>query len=136
MGSATGINVDKKEDGTTTTNLDPTILTLDQVTRARYVRFDLVNEQDGATALSVAELRVAGTLTPGETPPPTHAPADPTDGPGDGGAGGAGGAASPGAAGGSGGGGLPLTGVSLGIGVLAIALVAGGVLLVRSRRRA
>ena len=136
VGSATGINVDKKEDGTTTTNLDPTVLTLDQVTRARYVRFDLVNEQDGATALSVAELRVAGTLTPGETPPPTHAPADPTDGPGDGGDGGAGGAASPGAAGGSGGGGLPLTGVSLGIGVLAIALVAGGVLLVRSRRRA
>ena len=134
------------------TSFNPTILELDAPVRARYVRVVITNGQDGATSLGVAELRVAGTAAGGSDDPTADpsgpAAADPgqTDSgrpdPGDAGAGDAGG--SPVAADvdasvasqstGHGSGALARTGASIGLGVVAIVLVVGGVLLVRRRR--
>ena len=139
------------------TSFNPTILELDAPVRARYVRVVITNGQDGATSLGVAELRVAGTAAGGSDDPTADpsgpAAADPGQadsgrpdpgdaGAGDAGAGDAGG--SPVAADvdasvasqstGHGSGALARTGASIGLGVVAIVLVVGGVLLVRRRR--
>ena len=139
------------------TSFNPTILELDAPVRARYVRVVITNGQDGATSLGVAELRVAGTAAGGSDDPtadpsgPAAADPDQADsgrpdpgdaGAGDAGAGDAGG--SPVAADvdasvasqstGHGSGALARTGASIGLGVVAIVLVVGGVLLVRRRR--
>ena len=100
-----------------------------------YVRVTLTNGQDGATTLQSAELRVAGNAvdpTPGPGDPSgSAAPGDPSapggssQGPGSG---------SPGASG-TVPGFLARTGASIGIGLVALGLVAAGVVLMVRRRR-
>ena len=159
-GHATRWTVQASPDGATWTDVgagdiesgsfNPTILELDAAVRARYVRVSLTNGQDGATALQVAELRVAGTAagdpTPGPgdpTPGPSSAPA-PTDpaqpgaptatSRGSDAAEGTGAASATTAASAQGLHSLARTGASIGIGVAAlILLVAGGLLLLRRR---
>ena len=114
---------------------NPAILELGTAVRARYVRVTLTNGQDGATTLQSAELRVAGNAvdpTPGPGDPSgSAAPGDPSapggssQGPGSG---------SPGASG-TVPGFLARTGASIGIGLVALGLVAAGVVLMVRRRR-
>ena len=166
-GHATRWTVQASPDGATWTDVgagdiesgsfNPTILELDATVRARYVRVSLTNGQDGATALQVAELRVAGTAAGDPTPgpgDPTPGPSDPTPGPsgapaptdpaqpgaptatsrGSDAAEGTGAASATTAASAQGHHSLARTGASIGIGVAAlILLVAGGLLLLRRR---
>ena len=92
-GHATRWTVQTSEDGATWSDagsgdiepgaFSPAILELGTAVRARYVRVSLVNGQDGATALQTAELRVAGTAAgggadPTSAPSGSAAPADPS----------------------------------------------------------
>ena len=159
-GHATRWTVQTSEDGATWSDagsgdiepgaFSPAILELGTAVRARYVRVSLVNGQDGATALQTAELRVAGTAAgggadPTSAPSGSAAPADPSrptppdqvntalQDPDSEAGGAAGGSAS--AASDKGHPFLARTGTTLVIGIVGLALVVvGGLLLVRRHR--